>query len=140
MRRGLAVVSAGLIAAGVLGPSLADAVTTDPPRRIHMARVVLNQDALETGGVAAWVPTGSENRKCLVTLLESNFATFGQTVYCGVRFVEGEPGVWIHIFFPLEFTPPPEFNFDVAVFQQGARSYGQPIPCPGVAPEDPCFD
>ena len=73
-----------------------------------------------------------------MTLLESNAATFGQTIFCGLRFVHGKPGVWLHIFLPFE--PPPRFRFDVAVYQQGAEAYGAAIPCPGLTRDDPCFD
>jgi hypothetical protein len=140
MRRSFALVLAGMVV-GVAGLAVAGAgrSTALEPSSLRTARVVLRQDDLETPTtVAAWVPTGSRSRKCIVTLLESNAATYGQTIFCGLRFVHGEPGVWLHIFLPFE--PPSRFRFDVAVYQQGAEGYGRARPCPGLRPRDPCFD
>ena len=140
MRRSLALFLAGLVV-GVAVFAISNAQPSSGRERppFRMTHVVLRQDDLETTTtVAAWVKTGSESRKCLVTLLESRSATHGQTIYCGLRFVNGKAGVWLHIFLPFE--PPPAFNFDVAVYQQGAEEYGRARPCPGLTPEDPCFD
>jgi len=139
MRKSLAFTLAGLLV-GILGFATSNAERSTalegPPFR--MARAVLRQDSLEASTtVAAWVQTDSDSRKCLVTLLESNAATYGQTIFCGLRFVNGKPGVWLHIFLP--FDPPPRFRFDVAVYQQGAEDYGKPIPCSGLTRQDPCY-
>lgn len=139
MRRILALVLVGALV-GVVGSAISNAGRSTAYERqpLRVARVVLRQDDLEvTTAVAAWVPTGSDSRKCLVTLLESNAASYGVTIYCGLRFVHGKAGVWIHIFLPFE--PPPRFRIDVAVYQQGAEDYGKARACPGLTRQDPCY-
>jgi hypothetical protein len=158
MRKNLALMLAGLLAGGLLTSVAANAVTSAKrpascttmtcvndhlktlgerlnslrQRPLRMARVVLTQEHLETQAevwtLAAFIPTGSDSRKCLVTFLESNDAGAEPTIYCGMRVLDGQPGVWLHVF--LARPSIPELFFDVAVYQKGAREYGRPIPCP----------
>jgi hypothetical protein len=95
---------------------------------IGAGHVELNENFAFAGGfeVGAFVPTGSNSDKCLVTLSESNFATSGQTVYCGVRQVGGQFGIFVHVFLPV---PAPEhFVMSLTVYQEFATGYGQPVP------------
>ena len=97
---------------------------------IGAGQVTLTQDQFRStdGTLAAFVPTGSLNHKCLATLAESSFPVPGVTMFCAARAPSGlGQGVWIHIFFP--FPPPPQFLYVVTVYQEGARSYGTPVLC-----------
>ena len=97
---------------------------------IGAGQVTLTQDQFRStdGTLAAFVPTGSLNQKCLATFAESNFPVAGVTMFCAPRAPSGlGQGVWIHIFFP--FPPPPQFLYIVTVYQEGARSYGTPVLC-----------
>lgn len=103
--------------------------TTSIP--IGAGHVELNETFAFAGGfeLGAFVPTGSDSNKCLVTLSESDFAISGTTVYCGVRQVDGQRGIFIHVLLPV---PAPEhLVMSLTVYQEFARGYGQPVPFRG---------
>jgi hypothetical protein len=95
---------------------------------IRTGRVRLTEDHVFQQGftLGAFVPTGSRSRRCLVTLSGSNFAVAGTTVYCGVREVDGESGLFVHVFLPVE--APRNFYMSLTMYQQSAQGYGRPIP------------
>lgn len=72
----------------------------------------------------AFVPTLS-SAQCLITLAETNFPTPGTTTFCGVRVMNGVPGVVISIFMPE--VPPADTIWIVNVYQDRARGYGSPV-------------
>lgn len=91
----------------------------------------------DTGGtvVRAFILTGSDGN-CLASFNESNNATSGTTMYCGVRqpsLFGGLPGVMVTIFFPGPIPDPLILN--VVVHQDGAKHYGAPVIC---LPADGC--
>jgi hypothetical protein len=94
---------------------------------IGVGHVELNQHQVgpDSYQVSAFVPTGSSHDGCLVTLAESDFATAGETVFCGIRHFDGQDGVVIHIFLPQ--AAPPEFTFVLSVYQPFAQGYGEPV-------------
>jgi hypothetical protein len=87
--------------------------------------------APDTGGtvVRAFVLTRSEGN-CLASFNESNNATAGTTMYCGVRqpsLYGGLPGIMLTIFFPGPVPDP--LVLDIVVHQDGAKHYGAPVVC-----------
>ena len=56
----------------------------------------------------------------------SDFAVQGTTVYCGVREVDGELGIFIHVFLP--YAAPMNFYMTLTVYQKSAQGYGDPVP------------
>jgi len=91
----------------------------------------------DSGGtvVRAFVLTRSTGN-CFASFNESNNATAGTTMYCGVRqpsLFGGLPGIMLTIFFPGPVPDP--LVLDVAVHQDGAKHYGTPVIC---LPADGC--
>ena len=91
----------------------------------------------DTGGtvVRAFVLTRSVGN-CLASMNESNNATAGTTMYCGVRapsLFGGQPGIMLTIFFPSPVPDPLVLN--IVVHQDGAKQYGAPVVC---LPVDGC--
>ncbi|HUL18933.1 MAG TPA: hypothetical protein VLV29_06645 [Steroidobacteraceae bacterium] len=85
----------------------------------------------DTGGtvVRAFVLTRSAGN-CLASFNESNNATAGTTMYCGVRqpsLFGGLPGIMLTIFFPGPVPDP--LILDIVVHQDGAKHYGAPVVC-----------
>jgi hypothetical protein len=85
----------------------------------------------DTGGtvVRAFVLTRSAGN-CLASFNESNNATAGTTMYCGVRqpsLYGGLPGIMLTIFFPGPVPDP--LVLDIVVHQDGAKRYGAPVVC-----------
>ena len=85
----------------------------------------------DTGGtvVRAFVLTRSDGN-CLASFNESNNATAGSTMYCGVRqpaLFGGLPGIMLTIFFPGPVPDP--LILDIVVHQDGAKHYGAPVVC-----------
>ncbi|MGH2659667.1 MAG: hypothetical protein ACRDHS_08370 [Actinomycetota bacterium] len=95
---------------------------------IGAGHVELNESFAFAGGVevGAFVPTGSGSDRCLLTLSESDFAISGTTVYCGLREVGGQLGIFIHVFLPV--PAPQHFVMSLTVYQELAMEYGQPVP------------
>jgi hypothetical protein len=102
-----------------------------PPGLASAGRVELTSAQRNPVGVIrAFIPTDSSSQKCLVTLNESaNAAQTGTTVYCGNRHYLGDDGVLVSIFLPT--FPPDDVLFDLTVYQDSARRYGQPVYYPG---------
>jgi hypothetical protein len=85
--------------------------------------------------VRAFVLTRSAGN-CLASFNESNNATAGTTMYCGVRepsLFGGLPGIMLTIFFPSPVPDP--LVLDIVVHQDGAKQYGAPVVC---LPVDGC--
>jgi hypothetical protein len=83
--------------------------------------------------IRAFVPTGSTSTLCMVTLAETNFAPAGITTFCGQRFLFGQDGVELSIFYPTNYPLPqevPDFFLSVTLYQNGAQFYGEPIYVP----------
>ena|SRR5579863_291490 len=85
----------------------------------------------DSGGtvVRAFVLTRSAGN-CMAALAESNDATAGTTMYCGVRqpsLFGALPGVMLTIFFPGPVPDP--LVLDIVVHQDGAKRYGAPVVC-----------
>jgi hypothetical protein len=85
----------------------------------------------DSGGtvVRAFVLTRSDGN-CLASFNESNNATAGTTMYCGVRqpsLYGGLPGIMLTIFFPGPVPDP--LVLDIVVHQDGAKHYGAPVVC-----------
>jgi hypothetical protein len=108
------------------GLSSAETQRTTPG--IGAGYIKLTEDHVFQRGftLGAFVRTGSGSNKCLVTLSESDFAVQGTTVYCGVRKVHGELGIFVHVFLPQE--APKNFFMTMTVYQTGAQGYGKPVP------------
>lgn len=91
----------------------------------------------DSGGtvVRAFMLTRSDGN-CFASFNESNNATAGTTMYCGVRqpsLFGGLPGLMLTIFFPGPIPDP--LVLDVVVHQDGAKHYGAPVIC---LPADGC--
>jgi hypothetical protein len=121
----------GMLVAGIAlflfaGPLTAGTQRTAPA--IGAGYIRLTEDHVFRGGLTlgAFVPTGSVNKKCLVTFSGSDFAVQGTTVYCGTREVRGERGIFVHVFLP--YAAPRNFYMTLTVYQTGAQGYGDPIP------------
>ncbi len=85
----------------------------------------------DSGGtvVRAFVLTRSTGN-CIASFAESNNATAGTTMYCGVRqpsLFGGLPGLMLTIFFPGPVPDP--LVLDIVVHQDGAKRYGAPVVC-----------
>ena len=79
--------------------------------------------------IRAFIPTGSASPKCLVTLAEGiTPAGIGSTLFCGTRNYNGVDGIYVHIFLSSAVTLPatPVYLLSVTVYQEAAKSYGQP--------------
>jgi hypothetical protein len=100
-------------------------------RPLKTAWVGLDEANLEPGTstmLTAFVPTGSDSRRCLVTFTESNAATTMANAFCGARTVDGGPGVIVRAF--LDAPLPQDGYFTLTLYQAGAEKYGEPVPCP----------
>jgi hypothetical protein len=131
MKSSVGLVGVAGIAALLLFSGISRAESPRVSIPIGAGHVELNESFLFGPGgfeLGAFVPTGSGSDKCLVTLSESDFATPGQTVYCGVRQVDGEFGIFVHVFLPPNFEKPPHFVIFLTVYQEFAKEYGQPVP------------
>jgi hypothetical protein len=73
--------------------------------------------------IRAFVPTGSNDQRCLVTFSETTIDSVGPAPFCGARTVNGVNGLLITV--PLE-APTANVYLAFTVFQQFAKSYGQP--------------
>ena len=112
---------------GLLG--ISTAAVQQPPTRLHMGLISLDESFIKPTAqneMEAFVPTGSTGSKCLITLNESTFAVAGTTVYCGIREINGENGLFIHVFLPS--SSPADVEFILSVYQNRAE-YGLPVPC-----------
>ena len=126
MRRGAGIAAVATVA--LLSLSGETNAGTQGAGDIRTGHVRLTEDHVFQGGftLGAFVPTGSRSHRCLATLSESNFAVAGTTLYCGARDVDGEPGIFVHVFLPQE--APRNFFITLTVYQKAAEGYGQPIP------------
>jgi hypothetical protein len=83
--------------------------------------------------VALFVETGSTDEHCLATLHESQLEAPVQELYCAHRTATFDggathvEGLWIHVFFADD--PGESMGLWVNVYQEGAKSYGQPMYC-----------
>lgn len=73
--------------------------------------------------IRAFVPSGSKDQRCLVTFSETTLDSVGPAPFCGARTVNGVDGLLVTI--PLE-EPADTVYLALTVFQQFAKSYGQP--------------
>jgi len=128
MKSLIGAMSVAGMAAVLLFSGISSAETPGVSIPIGAGHVELNESFVFAGGfeVDAFVPTGSGSDRCLVTLSESDFAIAGTTVYCGVRQVDAQLGIFIHVFLPV--PAPQHFVITLTVYQEFAREYGQPIP------------
>jgi hypothetical protein len=97
-------------------------------RVIHLDGTFVSPDTGSTV-VRAFVLTRSTGN-CLASFNESNNATAGTTMYCGVRapsLFGGQPGIMVTIFFPGPVPDPLVLN--IVVHQDGAKQYGAPVVC-----------
>ena len=84
----------------------------------------LNESELLTPDlIRAFFPTGSKDQRCLVTFSETTIESVGPAPFCGARTVNGVEGVLITV--PLE-APADHLYLALTLFQQFAKSYGQP--------------
>jgi len=120
-----------LLAAACLAmsPRPPDAQAAEPSTYFGATRVIVTQAHVSTSTeIRAFVPTGTLNEHCLVTLAESTFPVAGMTVFCAPREpAELGKGVLISIFHPVEL--PAEFLHVLTIFQEGALRYGAPVFC-----------
>jgi hypothetical protein len=124
---GLVILTAAI---AVVSQHVANAQAPRSSKIIGATRVVLTQDQLHPveGVVRAFVRTGSLNPTCLTTLAESDFPLAGTTMFCAQREPLGlGKGILVSVFMPA--VPPPQFLFDVTIFQEGAAGYGTPVLC-----------
>ena len=86
--------------------------------------IQLNESELLTSDlVRAFVPTGSKDPRCLVTFSETTIDSVGPAPFCGARTMNGVEGLLITV--PLEESAD-HLYLALTVFQQFAKSYGQP--------------
>ena len=116
---------------------------------IGATRIVVTQDHLDGESerlVRAFVRTGSDSPNILCTFAENDPGwgpeeLAGLTMMCRPREFEvegvGQKGVGVAIFFPFDPLDDPlvigqggEFRIDLTLYQQGARGYAEPVPCP----------
>jgi hypothetical protein len=119
----------------ILGVSLVGVPTSAvEPVTLRLDRFALDESFVKPNApteLEAFIPTGSRDRRCLVTLNESSFAVAGTTVYCGNRLIDGEYGLFVHVFLPE--PAPADVVFRLTVYQNDA-AYGDPVPCAAVGP------
>ena len=82
-----------------------------------------NSELIAPDLMRAFVPTGSTDQRCLVTFSETTIDSIGPAPFCGARTVNGVHGLLITI--PLEAATD-HLYVALTVFQQLAKSYGQP--------------
>ena len=120
---------AGVLVLGALQQgALAQEDEVSSSKVIHLDGTFVFPDS---GGtvVRAFVLTRSTGN-CLASFNESNNATAGTTMYCGVRqpsLYGGLPGIMLTIFFPGPVPDP--LILDIVVHQDGAKHYGAPVVC-----------
>ncbi len=106
------------------------AATQDPPVIFTASINVTNADVRPDNPalVQVFVPTGSNSVKCLVTQNESTFVTFGTQTFCGERF---SPTFGSGVAVTIDYfqTVPPDYGTSFTLWQEGARTYGSPVPC-----------
>jgi hypothetical protein len=108
---------------------------TNPLLTINTVSLNLTTDQMvDSSTVRAFVPTGSKSGNCLTSLHEinTNFYPTGITVFCAEREPSafgGVPGILVSVFLPQ--PAPPDFAVSVTLYQQGAKSYGNPVLCSG---------
>jgi len=80
-----------------------------------------------SGNVDAFVPTGSDNGICLVTLGDSNGYSAGPSpAICVPRTFQWQKGVRI-VVIPYFTQLPSDLVLNLTVYQRGARGYGHPV-------------
>ena len=77
--------------------------------------------------IRAFVPTGTTNANCFVTLGDTSFVQLGTLVFCAPRNPIFGEGVLVSIFYPA--PPPPGLILTLTLYQEGARKYGAPVLC-----------
>jgi hypothetical protein len=96
------------------------------------AQIFLTNDHLDPNEglqvIRAFVPTGTLNQNCLVTMGDTSFVALGTIVYCAPRQPAGlGKGIMVSVFYPE--PPPPGLTLSMTVLQQGAKRYGAPVLC-----------
>lgn len=83
-----------------------------------------------------WMETGSSSEACLATMGEANHAPTVDAIYCSSRYVtlpggDQHWGVMLTLLLagPLEDVDGDPSWYSLNVYQEGARSYGEPIRC-----------
>lgn len=149
-RRGVPTAVAVLMAGALLAPSVfADHHRYDRYREHHRNHDEGDRDRMagtafvelgveqQVGDdpyvIDAFVPTDSDNVRCLATLNESNYAASGTTVYCNHRAVDGVEGIRVIVLLPIiqDVTLPGDLFVDLTVYQPFAQRYGDPVPYSG---------
>jgi hypothetical protein len=103
-----------------------------PAPRISATQIFLTNSQLSPDEnfqvIRAFVPTGTTNRNCLMTLGDTTFVALGTITFCAPRnpAVFGE-GVLISVFYPQ--PPPPGLTLSLTLYQEGAKRYGAPVLC-----------
>jgi hypothetical protein len=129
--RFVAMAICGLCFLGSLPANLsANEVPAPPgPAWLQLGDDVVTQNR---GAIRAFVPTGSQSNKCLLTLGEFNAPLFSPTGFlgawataCAPRQLNGQNGVLISIFPGAPF--PTGLYVSLTVWHEGARRYGTPV-------------
>jgi hypothetical protein len=100
--------------------------------RIGAAQIFVTNSQLDPDDgfqvLHAFVPTGSTNRNCLMTLGDTSFVALGTLSFCAPRnpAAFGE-GVLISVFYPQ--PAPPDLTLSLTLYQEGAKRYGAPVLC-----------
>lgn len=79
-----------------------------------------------------FMESGSANEACLVTLGEANHAPTVGGIYCSARTPVGHgPGVMVTLFLDgsLDALEGDPAWYSMNVYQEGAKVYGEPVPC-----------
>lgn len=91
---------------------------------VGQVQLLASKHQLTGHEISAFVPTGS-SAPCLVTIAETSFAEAGTTLYCGTRTVNGQQGVFLHLYTLSEQSSQAEWW--VNVYQDGVDNYGTPV-------------
>jgi hypothetical protein len=96
----------------------------------HPDQIFLTNDHLDPNEglqvIRAFIPTGTLNQNCLVTMEDTSFVALGTIVYCAPRQPAGlGKGIMVSVFYPE--PPPPGLTLRMTVLQQGAKRYGAPV-------------
>ncbi len=119
-----------LFALVAVGVGLSHSQIEKPAGAMKAGSVFVNNEQAPEGGslMHAFVPTGSQSGKCLITLNDATFAPSGTQVFCGAR---QSPTHGAGLLVTIIYTEPVPANYGLyfTVWQDGALVYGPPIYC-----------